>query len=128
MRLHGVHRYSWAQGAPCARIYGTLSICARCPTDMRAQITDGFEDDGYYPVLGRLCRRIDLCCAQHPHAARSVHCLPRLRARIETEAILALGFSVTAVILGGQTLTNVSDGKLPLAAAVVLVGIVSLIL
>ncbi|KAL7418644.1 hypothetical protein Q5752_007103 [Cryptotrichosporon argae] len=39
-----------------------------------------------------------------------------------------LGFSVTAVILGGQTLTNVSDGKLPLEAAVVIVGVMALIL
>jgi purine-cytosine permease-like protein len=39
-----------------------------------------------------------------------------------------LGFSVTAVILGGQTLTNVSDGKLPLEASIFLVGVVALIL
>ncbi|WVQ98391.1 hypothetical protein IAU59_005514 [Kwoniella sp. CBS 9459] len=39
-----------------------------------------------------------------------------------------LGFSVTAVILGGQTLTNVSDGKLPLEASIVLVGFLALVL
>lgn len=39
-----------------------------------------------------------------------------------------LGFSTTAVILGGQTLTNVSDGKLPLEASIVLVGLVALLL
>jgi len=39
-----------------------------------------------------------------------------------------LGFSCTAVILGGQTLTNVSDGKLPLEAAIVIVGVLALIL
>ncbi|ORX37540.1 cytosine-purine permease [Kockovaella imperatae] len=39
-----------------------------------------------------------------------------------------LGFSCTAVILGGQTLTNVSNGKLPLEASIVLVGFTALIL
>ena len=41
---------------------------------------------------------------------------------------LTQGFSCTAVILGGQTLTNVSNGKLPLEASIVLVGFVALIL
>jgi purine-cytosine permease-like protein len=39
-----------------------------------------------------------------------------------------LGFSCTAVILGGQVLTNVSDGKLPLEASIVLVGFIALVL
>jgi purine-cytosine permease-like protein len=39
-----------------------------------------------------------------------------------------LGFSCTAVILGGQTLTNVSNGKLPLEASIVLVGVMALVL
>ncbi|WVR03012.1 hypothetical protein IAU60_000001 [Kwoniella sp. DSM 27419] len=39
-----------------------------------------------------------------------------------------LGFSVTAVILGGQTLTNVSNDKLPLQAAIVIVGVLALVL
>ncbi|WVQ82455.1 hypothetical protein IAT38_004584 [Cryptococcus sp. DSM 104549] len=39
-----------------------------------------------------------------------------------------LGFSCTAVILGGQTLTNVSDGKLPLEASIVIVGVMGLAL
>jgi len=39
-----------------------------------------------------------------------------------------LGFSCTAVILGGQTLTNVSEGKLPLQASIVIVGFIALIL
>lgn len=39
-----------------------------------------------------------------------------------------LGFSCTAVILGGQTLTNVSNGKLPVEASIVIVGILALIL
>jgi purine-cytosine permease-like protein len=37
-------------------------------------------------------------------------------------------FSVTGVILGGQTLGNVSNHKLPLQAAVVIVGILILVL
>jgi purine-cytosine permease-like protein len=76
----------------------------------------GFVGGSIFAVLNILTQlgpfTVSLACA---HASR-------------LKAILALGFSVTAVILGGQTLTNVSDGKLPLAAAVVLVGIVSLIL
>jgi purine-cytosine permease-like protein len=39
-----------------------------------------------------------------------------------------LGFSVTALILGGNVLTNVSDGKLPLEASVVIVGVLSVVL
>ncbi|WOO82974.1 Purine-cytosine permease fcyB [Vanrija pseudolonga] len=39
-----------------------------------------------------------------------------------------LGFSCTAVILGGQTLTNVSNNKLPLEASVVIVGVLALVL
>lgn len=42
--------------------------------------------------------------------------------------ITQLGFSCTAIILGGQTLTNVSEGKLPLEASIVLVGVLALIL
>ncbi|KAJ6463995.1 permease for cytosine/purines, uracil, thiamine, allantoin-domain-containing protein [Mycena sanguinolenta] len=38
-----------------------------------------------------------------------------------------LGFSVTAVILGGQTLASINPGTLPLTAGVVIVGIGSLI-
>lgn len=38
-----------------------------------------------------------------------------------------LGFSVTAVILGGQTLASINPGTLPLVAGVVIVGICSLI-
>ncbi|KAJ6508498.1 permease for cytosine/purines, uracil, thiamine, allantoin-domain-containing protein [Mycena sanguinolenta] len=38
-----------------------------------------------------------------------------------------LGFSVTAVILGGQTLASINPGTLPLVAGVVIVGIGSLI-
>ncbi|KAJ7851334.1 permease for cytosine/purines, uracil, thiamine, allantoin-domain-containing protein [Mycena leptocephala] len=38
-----------------------------------------------------------------------------------------LGFSVTAVILGGQTLASVNPGTLPLVASIVIVGIGSLI-
>jgi NCS1 nucleoside transporter family len=38
-----------------------------------------------------------------------------------------LGFSVTAVILGGQTLANLNPGTLPLTAGVVIVGLGSLI-
>ncbi|KAK4685105.1 hypothetical protein P7C73_g5056, partial [Tremellales sp. Uapishka_1] len=37
----------------------------------------------------------------------------------------SIGFSTTAVILGGQTLTNVSDGKLPLEAAIVIIVVVA---
>jgi purine-cytosine permease-like protein len=37
-------------------------------------------------------------------------------------------FSVTGVILGGQTLANVSNGKLPLQASVVVVGVLILII
>ncbi|KAK8858730.1 hypothetical protein IAR55_002959 [Kwoniella newhampshirensis] len=39
-----------------------------------------------------------------------------------------LGFSATAVILGGQTLTNVSNDKLPLEASIVIVGLLALVL
>lgn len=39
-----------------------------------------------------------------------------------------LGFSCIAVILGGQILTNVSDGKLPLEASIVIVGFLGLVL
>ncbi|WWC59846.1 uncharacterized protein I303_102408 [Kwoniella dejecticola CBS 10117] len=39
-----------------------------------------------------------------------------------------LGFSVTAIILGGQTLTNVSNDKLPLEASIVIVGFMALVL
>ncbi|WWC69053.1 uncharacterized protein I206_102989 [Kwoniella pini CBS 10737] len=39
-----------------------------------------------------------------------------------------LGFSVTAIILGGQTLTNVSNDKLPLEASIVIVGVLALVL
>ena len=39
-----------------------------------------------------------------------------------------LGFSVTAVILGGNVLTNVSNDKLPLEASVVIVGVLSVVL
>ena len=39
-----------------------------------------------------------------------------------------LGFSCTAVILGGQLLTNVSDDKLPLEASIVIVGFIALVL
>ncbi|ORY34574.1 purine-cytosine permease [Naematelia encephala] len=39
-----------------------------------------------------------------------------------------LGFSATAVILGGQILTNVSNDKLPLEASIVIVGLVALLL
>nr|XP_031864356.1 uncharacterized protein CI109_000269 [Kwoniella shandongensis]KAA5531428.1 hypothetical protein CI109_000269 [Kwoniella shandongensis] len=42
--------------------------------------------------------------------------------------ITQLGFSTTAVILGGQTLTNVSNGKLPLEASIVIVGLLALVL
>ncbi|KAJ7095711.1 permease for cytosine/purines, uracil, thiamine, allantoin-domain-containing protein [Mycena belliarum] len=38
-----------------------------------------------------------------------------------------LGFSVTAVILGGQTLASINPGTLPLVAGVVIVGLASLI-
>lgn len=39
-----------------------------------------------------------------------------------------LGFSCTAVILGGQTLTNVSSQKIPLEASIVIVGFLALLL
>ncbi len=39
-----------------------------------------------------------------------------------------LGFSCIAVILGGQVLTHVSDGKLPVEASIVIVGILGLVL
>lgn len=39
-----------------------------------------------------------------------------------------LGFSCTAVILGGQTLTNVSSGAVPLEVSIVIVGFLALLL
>jgi purine-cytosine permease-like protein len=39
-----------------------------------------------------------------------------------------LGFSVLAVIVGGQTLINVSDGKIPLEASIVLTGFMAVVL
>ncbi|KAK6996499.1 cytosine-purine permease [Favolaschia claudopus] len=38
-----------------------------------------------------------------------------------------LGFSVTAVILGGQTLASINPGTLPLTAGIVIIGVCSLI-
>ena len=38
-----------------------------------------------------------------------------------------LGFSVTAVILGGQTLASVNPGTLPLVVGIIIIGILSLI-
>ena len=38
-----------------------------------------------------------------------------------------LGFSVTAVILGGQTLAAINPGTLPLVVGIILVGICSLV-
>lgn len=38
-----------------------------------------------------------------------------------------LGFSVTAVILGGQTLASVKPGTLPLVVGIIIIGILSLI-
>ncbi|KAJ7581387.1 cytosine-purine permease [Mycena floridula] len=41
--------------------------------------------------------------------------------------VTQLGFSVTAVILGGQTLANLNPGTLPLAVGVLIIGLCSLI-
>lgn len=38
-----------------------------------------------------------------------------------------LGFSVTAVILGGQTLANINPGTLPLVVAIIIIGVCCLI-
>ena len=95
---------------------------------------DRVEDNGDHSLLCRFRRGNDLCHPQHLDSTRSVltpSYLARLLLPAPTlvkSADAGTGFSCTAVILGGQTLTNVSNGKLPLEASIVLVGFVALIL
>lgn len=56
--------------------------------------------------------------------------LRQSRTQIATYLIVSLcrlGFSVTAVILGGQTLASVNPGTLPLVVGIIIIGILSLI-
>ena len=81
--------------------------------------------DDHHPVQLGLCGWNDIFHSQHSHAVSSL--VFNLSDADACSFAHRLGFSVTAVILGGQTLASVNPGTLPLVVGIIIIGILSLI-
>ena len=106
-----------ALGAVATAFIATLGPQTGLRTMIIARFSSGYVGGIIYSVLNIL--------TQYVFSSHST--LPRPLPYTFPSAPHRLGFSTTAVILGGQTLASINPGTLPLVVGIIIVGVCSLI-